>query len=59
MMTFRSRMMSQKSQSKKVRKPKARNWIAVQAHFKTGAGPHGGGKKQKYTRKTKHKVRYA
>ena len=52
--------MSQKSQNKKVRKPKARNWIAVQAHFKTGAGPHGsGGKKQKYTRKTKHKVCYA
>ena len=53
--------MSPKSQSKKVRKPKARNWVAVHAKLRTGAGPHGPGKghKQKYTRKSKHKVRYA
>ncbi len=36
---------------------KPRNWMAVHAHFKTGAGPHGsGGKKQKYNRKKKHKA---
>ena len=55
--------MSLKSQNKKsaARKPKGRNWIAVHAKLRTGAGPHGPGKshKQKYTRKTKHKVRYA
>jgi len=28
------------------KKPKNRNWIAVQAHFKTGAGNHGDKKKQ-------------
>lgn len=36
---------------------KTRNWIAVHAHFKTGAGAHGtGGKKPKYSRKKKHKA---
>lgn len=57
MMTFRSRMMSQKSQNKKVRKPKARNWVAVHAFLRSGAGKHKD--KSKYTRKSKHKVRYA
>ena len=38
-------------------KPKTRNWLAVHAHFKTGAGFHdsAGKKKQKYSRKSKHK----
>ncbi len=50
--------MPQKSQSnKKVREPKARNWLAVRAHFRSGAGKHKD--KSKYTRKSKHKVRYA
>ena len=41
------------------KKPKLpRNWIAVAAHFKTGAGAHGvGAKKPKYNRKVKHKGR--
>ena len=40
-------------------KPKTRNWGAVHAHFKTGAGPHGtaGKLKPKYNRKVKHKGR--
>ena len=50
--------MPQKSQSKKVRKPKARNWVAVHAFLRSGAGKHKD--KSKYTRKSKHKkVRYA
>ena len=32
---------------------KKRNWIAVVAHFKTGAGSHGS--KKTYSRKVKHK----
>ena len=42
--------------SKKNKKPtalKQRNWVAVAAHFKTGAGHHGS--KKSYTRKVKHK----
>ena len=35
--------------------PKTRNWIAVAAHFKSGAGSHKD--KSKYSRKTKHKGR--
>lgn len=47
-----------KSGNKKTAKqPKIRNWLAVQAHFKTGAGNHGD--KKKYNRKSKHKVSYA
>jgi hypothetical protein len=34
--------MAKKNQSP----PKARNWIAVHAHFKTGAGHHGDKKKK-------------
>ena len=34
------------------KKVKTRNWIAVSAHFKSGAGSHG---KSKYSRKIKHK----
>jgi hypothetical protein len=42
--------------SKKSKSPKPRNWLAVHAHFKTGAGAHGAsGKKPKYNRKEKHK----
>lgn len=38
----------------KNKKPvKTRNWVAVAAHFKTGAGHHGD--KSKYNRKQKHK----
>ena len=42
---------------KKSKTRKIRNWGAVAAHFRTGAGPHGPGKshKQKYSRKVKHK----
>ena len=32
---------------RKTKKPKIRNWIAVAAHFKTGAGSHKDKKKQK------------
>lgn len=35
--------------------PKTRNWIAVAAHFKSGAGSHKS--KKTYSRKTKHKGR--
>lgn len=37
---------------KPIFKTKTRNWVAVAAHFKSGAGAHG---KTKYSRKTKHK----
>ena len=57
-MIFQRLMMSQKSQNKKaVRKPKARNWVAVHAFLRSGAGKHKD--KSKYTRKSKHKGRYA
>tara|TARA_R100000995_G_scaffold62758_1_gene32245 strand:+ start:1024 stop:1152 length:129 start_codon:yes stop_codon:yes gene_type:complete len=35
---------------------KRRNWLAVRAHQRSGAGRHKD--KSKYTRKTKHKKRY-
>ena len=38
---------------KKQQAPKSRNWLAVRAHFATGAGKHKD--KSKYTRKIKHK----
>ena len=43
--------------TKKHNRQSPRNWVAVAAHFKTGAGPHGtaGKLKPKYSRKTKHK----
>ena len=41
--------------SKKTETPKQRNWVAVAAHFKTGAGNHGS--KKTYSRKRKHKGR--
>ena len=43
--------------NKKTKARKTRNWGAVAAHFKTGAGPHGPNKghKQKYCRRVKHK----
>ena len=40
--------------NKKQEVPKQRNWYAVAAHFKTGAGSHGS--KKLYSRKQKHKV---
>ena len=36
--------------SKKTGKKLPRNWDAVEAHFKTGAGTHGGGKKTRNKR---------
>ncbi len=42
--------------NKNLEAPKQRNWIAVAAHFKTGAGSHTS--KKMYTRKKKHKLRY-
>jgi hypothetical protein len=33
--------------------PKTRNWLAVRAYLRSGAGAHG---KKKYSRKTKHKA---
>lgn len=36
-----------------VTKPKPRNWLAVAAHFRSGAGKHKD--KSRYTRKVKHK----
>ncbi len=41
--------------NKKQEVPKQRNWYAVAAHFKTGAGSHGS--KKSYSRKRKHKGR--
>ena len=43
--------MAKKKKSPKTQKP--RNWVAVQAHFRTGAGAHS---PKKYTRKQKHKA---
>jgi len=37
----------------KVKLPKQRNWMAVEAHFKTGAGSHKS--KKAYSRKVKHR----
>ncbi len=41
---------------KTIKKIKGRNWLAVRAHQRSGAGKHKD--KSKYTRKTKHKKRY-
>lgn len=40
--------------SKEVRKPKTRNWVAVHAFLRPGAGSHKD--KSKYSRKLKHKA---
>ena len=42
--------------SKKKTSPKPRNWIAVHAFQRSGAGKHKS--KKTYTRKTKHKVKH-
>jgi len=34
----------------KVKKPKIRNWFAVHAHFRKGAGNHGDNRKQRAKR---------
>ena len=39
--------------SKKIKTRKARNWVAVHAFLRSGAGKHKD--KSKYSRKTKHK----
>ena len=44
-----------KKNKNKNKVPKQRNWVAVAAHFKTGAGSHKS--KKMYTRKRKHKGR--
>mgnify|MGYP001287393710 CR=1 FL=1 len=44
-----------KKKKKSPKTPKPRNWVAVQAHFRTGAGAHS---PNKYTRKQKHKTVY-
>tara|TARA_B100000579_G_C22847650_1_gene865358 strand:+ start:3335 stop:3502 length:168 start_codon:yes stop_codon:yes gene_type:complete len=36
--------------------PKERNWLAIHAHFKTGAGSHGDKKKQDSKKKCRGKV---
>jgi len=41
--------------SKKLKTPKSRNWIAVHAFQRSGAGKHKS--KKVYTRKSKHKGR--
>ena len=41
---------------KKSNKPKPRNWIAVHAFQRSGAGKHKD--KTKYSRKTKHKAKH-
>ena len=50
---MRGGMAKKKKKSQKT--PKTRNWVAVQAHFRTGAGAHS---PNKYTRKQKHKTVY-
>ena len=47
--------MSKKVMQIKLTVPKQRNWMAVEAHFKTGAGSHKS--KKTYTRKVKHSKR--
>ena len=37
------------------KKNKTRNWLAIHAHLKSGAGRHKD--KSKYSRKTKHKLK--
>jgi len=46
-------MPKSKKNSSKVQAPRARNWLAVRAHLRGGAGKHKD--KSKYTRKAKHK----
>lgn len=46
---------SSKASSTQKKLVKKRNWLAVHAHFKSGAGSHKD--KSKYSRKTKHKGR--
>ena len=42
--------------SKKAKNPKARNWLAVRAHLRSGAGKHKD--QSKYSRKVKHKGKF-
>ena len=48
--------MSKKSK-KKTATPKPRNWIAVHAFQRSGAGKHKD--KSKYSRKAKHRIRWS
>jgi len=40
----------------KAKAPKPRNWLAVRAHLRSGAGKHKD--KSKYSRKVKHKGKF-
>ena len=44
------------SKKKKNNMPKERNWIAVQAHFRTGAGLHCDKKKEDSKNKCRKKI---
>ena len=46
-------MPKSKKNSSKAQAPRARNWLAVRAHLRGGAGKHKD--KSKYSRKAKHK----
>ncbi len=46
-----------KNQKKNASPPKPRNWIAVHAFQRSGAGKHKD--KSKYSRKEKHRIRYS
>ena len=49
-------MSKRKNRTKKnQQQKKERNWIAVAAHFRTGAGVHK--TKKRYSRKAKHKLK--
>ena len=45
-----------KKKKNKIKVPKERNYIAIAAHFRTGAGSHGDDKKQKSKTKCRGKV---
>ena len=45
------------SKIKRPRKVKGRNWLAVHAHLRGGAGSHGDARKQASKRKCRGKVR--
>lgn len=52
----RSNRRSDKTQERGV--PRGRNWIAVQAHFRTGAGNHGDKRKEDSKRACRGRVKW-
>ena len=50
-------MSNKKKQTSKAAERRGRNWLAVRAHFKSGAGSHGDKKKQKSKSACRGKVR--